>query len=697
MSLRDTELERLATYNLWGKGRIGDYIDRGGFGQVYDLHDLHEDGTVDALKVVTIEYTKEAEARKEDKQKYLLNGLRSTLDEIHHMMEFEKLNHFVSIYGYEDYPIRENGELIGYDILIRMEKLTVLTKYMDERSKQGNPITERDFLQIAIDVCTGLCEANLLVHELENYQAEFIHRDIKPENIFVSADGTYKLGDLGVATMKQRTQYSTVGTPSYMAPEMFLERGYHANVDLFALGRTLEKLTDGIHLRSGLQQVICRAEELLPENRYQNAQEMLADLNQCVYRLEHPEEFVTETNISEKSRPVHKWSGHTERVTEKMTIQLPGRTMKVAGAPELASDPKLHDRVAQQKKPVRQKVPEVPAVRKRKGKKIAAAIVVFVILAAVGGFGGWMFWQNQQTESKIKELEAIVSVFTDQSDYASALKALEEQSELVQGNEELSKLMKQCEDSYRESVVKNAEAANGKGDLENALDIIQKGLNVLKKDTELLKYQNDYKNSYRESIVSQAKAAYEEEDNEAALKMIEQGLEVLPGDKELVKYQELCMKSVPVALHEMELTDSNLGVENSYADEMVSDSKGNRYNGYFKISAVDSMLGFSSSPGYNTFQLDSDYAIFQATYFVKPDTASKRSARFLILADGIIVYDSGYKSQEDAAETISLDVSNVSQLTIETEANNASLFSPSPAVIVTNTMLKKPFVLQDEG
>lgn len=225
MSLKHTEQQRLASYSLWGKGKVGAYIDRGSFGQVYELYGLNADGKADALKIVTIEYTEEAKQRGEEKQKYLLNGLRSMLDEIQRMMELKQLNNFVSIYDYEDYPIRENGELIGYDILIRMEKLTVLTKYLEERRAQNMPVTERDILQIGIDVCTGLQEANLLVQK-ESHRAEFIHRDIKPENIFVAADGTYKLGDLGIATMNQRTQYSTVGTPSYMAPEMFLERGY---------------------------------------------------------------------------------------------------------------------------------------------------------------------------------------------------------------------------------------------------------------------------------------------------------------------------------------------------------------------------------------------------------------------------------------------------------------------------------------
>ena len=53
MSLKDTERERLDGYHLWGHKKVGTYIGRGTFGQVYTLTDETEK-TVDVLKVVTI-------------------------------------------------------------------------------------------------------------------------------------------------------------------------------------------------------------------------------------------------------------------------------------------------------------------------------------------------------------------------------------------------------------------------------------------------------------------------------------------------------------------------------------------------------------------------------------------------------------------------------------------------------------------
>ncbi|KAL4706652.1 hypothetical protein ACJJTC_005037 [Scirpophaga incertulas] len=72
------------------------------------------------------------------------------------------------------------------------------------------------------------------------------HRDLKCDNIFITGTtGSVKIGDLGLATLKNRSfAKSVIGTPEFMAPEMY-EEHYDESVDVYAFGMCMLEMATG--------------------------------------------------------------------------------------------------------------------------------------------------------------------------------------------------------------------------------------------------------------------------------------------------------------------------------------------------------------------------------------------------------------------------------------------------------------------
>ncbi|KAK2820645.1 hypothetical protein Q5P01_023604 [Channa striata] len=75
------------------------------------------------------------------------------------------------------------------------------------------------------------------LHFLHTRTPPIIHRDLKCDNIFITGPtGSVKIGDLGLATLKSASfAKSVIGTPEFMAPEMYEEK-YDEAVDVYAFG-----------------------------------------------------------------------------------------------------------------------------------------------------------------------------------------------------------------------------------------------------------------------------------------------------------------------------------------------------------------------------------------------------------------------------------------------------------------------------
>lgn len=211
-------------------------IGTGGFSTVYEIVRVDKFGMEEhaALKVISVPENKsDIEAFRDDglDDKSITAYFKTQVDDISRefllLSDMKGNSHIVS---YEDHQIVQHDHDPGWDILIRMELLASLTDYY-RANFAGTAIDETTVIKIGVDLCRALelCE-----------RKKIIHRDIKPQNIFVNRNGDFKLGDFGIARVSDHTTRATkAGTYTYMAPEVYQNRGYNAKVDQYSLGLVL--------------------------------------------------------------------------------------------------------------------------------------------------------------------------------------------------------------------------------------------------------------------------------------------------------------------------------------------------------------------------------------------------------------------------------------------------------------------------
>ncbi len=225
----------------------------------------------------------------------------------------------------------ENG--IYYIVMELVEGIT-LKKYIEKKAR----LSYKEAVSIAIQVSMGIEAA---------HNNHIIHRDIKPQNIIISMDGKVKVTDFGIAKAATSNTITSnvMGSVHYTSPEQ--ARGGYSDEksDIYSLGITMfEMLTGRVpfngettvaiaikHIQEempspaefvpeiprSVESIVLKCCQKSPDRRYQNMQELLADLKQSL--LDPDEDFVVQNEPD--------IDGGTRMITDSDMAQIKRRTI----------------------------------------------------------------------------------------------------------------------------------------------------------------------------------------------------------------------------------------------------------------------------------------------------------------------------------------------------------------------------------
>lgn len=138
-----------------------------------------------------------------------------------------------------------SGASEPYLVTPYMSKGTLLNqlKVQDGENSKQIPIST------IVKWCIQLADALSYLH---HFDTNIFHRDIKPENIFVDENDDVRMADFGLYrsehhdTLLEEHSDKQIGTPRYMAPELFKGWPHDKISDIYGLGATLYTALTGI-------------------------------------------------------------------------------------------------------------------------------------------------------------------------------------------------------------------------------------------------------------------------------------------------------------------------------------------------------------------------------------------------------------------------------------------------------------------
>ena len=295
-----------AVWPGWTTTRL---IGRGSYGAVYEIErDVLGETEKAALKLITVPQN-DSDIEELHNEGYDDESITQTFrDYLKNIVAeyslMRKMNGSSNVVNCDDVRYVQHDDGFGWDILIKMELLTPLSRTIE------NTYSEAQVIRIGEDICRALVLCK---------RYNIVHRDIKPQNIFVSDNGDYKLGDFGIAKTIERTMSGTrIGTYESMAPEVYLNQPYGHQADIYSLGTVLywmmnnrrtaflcqppalptvaekeqarerrfagEPFPAPANGSPELKRIVLKACAFRPANRYQSAEDMLQDLEALTMR-----------------------------------------------------------------------------------------------------------------------------------------------------------------------------------------------------------------------------------------------------------------------------------------------------------------------------------------------------------------------------------------------------------------------------
>ncbi|MGE5238268.1 MAG: serine/threonine protein kinase [Chloroflexota bacterium] len=199
--------------------RFGDFeitaeIGKGGMGKVYKARQISLDRDV-AIKVLPVELStvEEFAERFDLEAKAVASLIHPNIIQMYSKgVTSEGINYFAMEY------------VDGEDLA--------------QKLKRGLQFSEPEAIDLVIQVTLGLESA---------WKKNIIHRDIKPSNLIMTADGTVKIADFGLAKSLDATKKLTrtdvyIGTVSYTSPEQGEGKPVDHRTDIYSLGIVLYQL-----------------------------------------------------------------------------------------------------------------------------------------------------------------------------------------------------------------------------------------------------------------------------------------------------------------------------------------------------------------------------------------------------------------------------------------------------------------------